>query len=139
MKFLWHQLEIHRVLNILQQPFLFRDFVIDSALRVLYALLHCLCLCADVCPRMDIPVRLFQRIIPDLRLFVFVRPSVYAVRSHPQLADLLQMLFVLGTVKVIRSLLIFPPARKASLLYADRLPVQYEDMIDAGIQKLSVM
>ncbi len=70
-----HHLQLRGLLDILQQSFFFPDLPFDPSFHLLDAALHCLCFRADVCPCSHTSVMFFDRIITDLCILVFLRPS----------------------------------------------------------------
>ena len=80
-----------------------------------------------------------HRIKADFRILVFVRPARRAVCGLLQPADFLSVLLILRLCERIRALLVFPPAREIPRLHLDGLPVQYQHMVRAGIEKIPVM
>ena len=71
--------------------------------------------------------------LPDCLCHNFVRPLPSPLRRRFQFPDLFLMLFIFPPYKRILPVLILPPAREISRLHLDRLPIQNQNMIDAGI------
>ena len=82
---------------------------------------------------------LCRGVIADFAVFAFDGPLVHLCGSLLQPPDFFQMFFVFGLLELVTALFILPPGGKVSALDFDALPVQDQDVVNAGVQKVPVV
>ena len=79
------------------------------------------------------------RLLADFAFLCLIRPALRLSGCLFQFYDFLLMLLILLFCRSIPSSLILLPTGKVPALYLYALPVQHQDMVDTGIQKIPVM